>query len=787
MSISKRIREKVATSISRIDETETFLWLKLLRPVSTEFVEIESLHSELWRTEYGSLEIDASGQTLTFTFNFNKVKAFKLTQRKLLLKSRTNPVFFDFGNISVSNVKISFDQDLRQTFAAKITVEGTAIHFNIKEQKKKEISGELTSEIINLEKHLLNSDNYPNKSKSKTAGTKTINYYIKEPEIIDCLSRLKPEIYNLELLTQLEHSKSDNPIESTKIELLDKTIELKRIDEQELKLKEQLYSPFEFNPQITSSNFTLHSDLFPWNAQQAKIKIPGFGEPVKTELSVFYEKDSSEPFRKEKATKAFLVDEIDKIIQPKTNISPEEEGLLFKGLYPFQMKGAKFLTSNSKVLLSNAPHTGKTVQAIFGIRYLIKKREIKHCLVVIDENSSDNTSISSKAGSQFDWLAKLQKFTPELSSRLVDSKTADFNAALSDNSQIQIISYEVLLQALGTGKLKKNIVKRFECLILDNAERAKIFQSELVQLIELTKPKFNWIITNLNKKDYAENLSNELNPEILLNYKFDEIRPQLPDIIESEYWIDLEGEHRDEFHQALFHAKNSLQDIQATGNPFRFQSQLFFYIHQLNQSSNFPADNIDSKKAKLLLNHINSIKSFNNKVIIFSQYDKAGIQKLSTLFEKKGIGYRKYSQGMTATALTRAIIDFEKDASITALLADTQIIKTQPHIGYAPYIIHFDQWWTPVLKWDLENRIKNFANKPITILNYFTINTLDEKIRSVLFAKGMLDRQKFGTIGADAFSKILSEEEWTKIFELEKVKKPSAKEEGDDNTQDKAD
>jgi hypothetical protein len=782
MSISKRIRAKVASSISRIDETETFLWLKLLRPVNTDFREIESFVSELWRTEYISLDIEAAVQSLTLTFDFNKVKTFKLTQKKLLLKSKTNPVFFDFGNISVSNIKISFDQDLRQSFAAKITVEGTAVHFNIKEQKKKEISGELTSEIINLENHLLNSS----KSKSKAESIRTINYLIKEPEIIDCLSTLKPEIYNLKLLTRLEHSKSDSPIADTKIELLDKPVALKAIDEHELKLKEeQLSSPFEFNPQITTANITLHSDSFPWNAQQAKIKIPEFNEPVKTELSVFYEKDSSEPVRKEKVTKAFLVDEIDKIIQPKTNISQEEEDLLFKGLYPFQIDGVKFLASNSKVLLSNAPQSGKTVQAIFGIRYLIKKREIKHCLVVTDDNSFDNFSISSKTGSLFDWLEKLQKLTPEISSIFVDPKTRDFNAALSDNSQIQIISYETLFRALGSGKLKKDILKKFQCLIFDNAEGAKKYQNELVRLIDIVGPKFNWIITNLNKEDYAENISRELNPDILLSHKFDEIRPQLPPIIESVCWIDLEKEHRDEFLQALFHAKNSLQDIQATGNPFRFQSQLFFYIHQLNQSSNFPADNIDSKKSKLLLNHINSIKSHSKKAIIFSQYDKAGIQKLSTLFEREGISYRKYSQGMTPTALTRAIIDFEKDASITALLADTQIIKAQPYIGYAPYIIHFDQWWTPVLKWDLENRIKNFADKPITILNYFTINTLDERIQSLLLTKGMLDRKASGNIGADAFSKILSEEEWSKIFELEKVKKPSPKK--DNNSEEKTD
>jgi hypothetical protein len=114
------------------------------------------------------------------------------------------------------------------------------------------------------------------------------------------------------------------------------------------------------------------------------------------------------------------------------------------------------------------------------------------------------------------------------------------------------------------------------------------------------------------------------------------------------------------------------------------------------------------------------------------------------------------------------------------LLADSQAVKTKSHIVYAPYIIHFDQWWVPVSRWNLENKIYNKFNKPINVLNYFTISTLDEEIRSVLFSRKMLNRETSGKIGPDAFSKILNEDEWIKIFGLEKkVKPPEEKQEND--------
>ena len=790
MSVTKKIRAKVASSISRIEETESFLWIAVLRAGELDYREIDIFIPELWPTDNINLRIYPPDLTLTTAFSFNKVKTLRLAQKRLILKSKINPVFFGFGNISVSNIDISFENKLKQYFAVKIIVDGTPAYFRIKDQITKEVSGKITASIVNTEHQLHNAVKYFNDGKTNLFGNKkddakVVNYVIKEPEITDCLSRLRPRIYNIELLSRLDQTASVDPSTSKKIDLLDKSISINRIDEKELKFNQELiFSPFEFSSQISYGGLNVRSDLFPWTARQINIKIPEFKDRGKTKLSVFYESNPSQPVTNEKSTKAILAKNINKIIQPKMDLSPEEENKFFEKLYPFQVQGVKSLSNNERVLFSNEPGLGKTVQAIFAIKYLIKKREIKTALVVTNDFSAGSIDINEKTGSNYGWTGALHRFAAELSFNNIASDITDINNELDKDFQIQIITYEMLSRAVTKNLLKKGTLKKFDCLIFDEAEHLKD-QKEFAKFIDLIKPKFKWIITSLAKEEFIDNISPVQNPAAFINHSFDEIEQQLPDIIESNYWVDLEKEHQNELQQTLFLAKNSLQDIQATGNPFRFQSQLFFYIHQLNQVCNFSMDNIESNKTRLLLSHAKALKSHNKKVLIISQYDKAGIQKLAKLLEGENISYKRFSQGMNPAELSKAVSEFENDDSITAFLADSQIFKSKSQVVYAPFIIHFDQWWSPISKWDLENKIKSKAKKPIIALNYFTKDTLEENIQSVLFSKGLLDRKNFGNIGADAYSKLLSEEDWSNIFGLEKISKPTTGEKASDDTPEK--
>jgi hypothetical protein len=784
MSVAKRLRAKVASSVSKIEETETFLWNKFLRVGELDYREIEIFSTELWKTDDITLIVKVQGGITPFKFNFNKVKNLKLSSKKLALKSKTNPVFFGLGNTSVTNINISFDQKLKQLIAVRITEEGTSIYLKIKGQGEKEASYELTSRLINLEDHLLSGEKYFNSIKGyslsvKTGAIKDINYYFKPPKVIDYLSQLKPEIYNIELLSPLTHSITGTAVSNTKINLLDIPLSTSKINYHKLDIEEDsLYSPFNFTPQIITGALSLYSDLFKWNTNRFSIKIPNFDAPLKTDISIFYKGGSSSPAIIESDVEILLVDKINKIIQPRIELSQEEEQIFFEKLSNYQIEGSKFLATNNNALLADELGLNKTIQALFAIKFLLMKREIKSVLIIANKNSTGDLNISAKTGSFYGWLGHLQKFAPELACSCIDSESVDINSELGNDSMIKIIPYTILYKALTSNNLKKDIVRKYDCLIFDDAENLKIYQNNFSQFIDMVSPNFCWMLSGMEIKEYSDNLLAEFKPTVLLSHRYNEVRDQLPGINETDFWLTLDKEQQYEYDQLIFLARNSLKEILSTGNPFRFQSQLFFFIHQIKQICNFSSDEIDSNKTKLLLSHIHCLKSYKKQVIIFSQYDKSGTQKLTRLFDRENIKYKMSSQKMTPGELAREISGFEKDTSFTVFLEDSQTMKSSTHVVYAPYIIHFDHWWTPISRWNLENKVKNNSDKTLTVLNYFTKNTIDENILGILFNKQLLDRETSGNIGPDAFSKILNEEEWKKIFDLDKEENFSQKKKG---------
>lgn len=788
MPIIRKIRAKVASSVSGFEEPETFLWIKLLRDGEIDYREIETFSTSLWETNNIPLKIDFNEKTSTVTFNFKKIKKLKLTSNKLKLRSKTHPIFFDFGNISVSNNKLSSDQDVNVPFAARIVEENGSIFLRVKNEKNKEVSRELTSKLIDLNNKLYTTTknfSHKNAELKKTDNSKNFTYIINAPQIINYFSQYKPKIYNTKLFSKLEYSDLGKVINSNKLDLLDKLISIKTIDINKLKFKKDLpHKPLKSIPRTNISETEKGEDIFPWKMQHVKLKMPSLNQQGERDSSLTKEKDPPAAINKtaEKITEP--LNKINRNIKPKVNVRIKAEEITSDDFFSFQTDGAKFLLSNNVVLSVNEPGVDHKVQVILAIKKLLKGKEIKSALIVANHYSIGDTAISEKIGSNYGWYGNLKEFAPELDSNIVNSSALDILSDIAKPFQVQIVSYSLFATMLRSEKFKKEPLKNFECLIFDCDYCFRDNQDDIVKFINFVRPKFNWIITNLERDEYTKNISPALVPDVTLSHSYDEIRKQLPVINETEFWLDLEHGHHNEYNNTLFLARNSLQNILETGNPFRFQSQVFFYIHQLSQASNIPADNNGSNKTKLLLYHISSLKSHNKRAIIFSQYDKAGIQEIAKLLSKEKISYIKYSQGMNPNELSKAVSEFERDQSVTVFLADTRAMKTKSNIVYAPYIIYFDQWWAPISRWDFENKIYKKFNKPITVLNYFTQNTLDEEIRRVLLDKKLLDRETYGNTGADAYSKLLDEDEWIRIFGLEKKIQPPIDKKDDENDSD---
>lgn len=265
MHLVRKLRSKIATSVSKIEETDTFLWQKPIRGVAVEYQEIDLFYPELSNTDFISLSINIQDKTSTFKFRLNKIKIMMLSSQRLKLKTKTNPVFFGFGNHSVSNININFSQDRKQFFTAKISKDNKLLSSKSSIDSTQAYTSSLQKAEINF-----------------------IDYKINEPNIIDYLSQLKPEIYNIELLSPLEHPGTINS-SNTKVNLLEVEPQLLNFDNNQLKFKEELlYSAFKFNPHINTGELNQYSELFPWNTSQVKIKIPEFNNKSQLNISVFY-------------------------------------------------------------------------------------------------------------------------------------------------------------------------------------------------------------------------------------------------------------------------------------------------------------------------------------------------------------------------------------------------------------------------------------------------------------------------------------------------------------------
>ncbi len=788
MSIYKKIRKSTATKISNLESTETFLWNKWIREPLTEDRELEPFIKRLWDTSKIVVSIDNPGLD-KFTFKFKKIKIYKSAQRLLDLKSKTNLIFFGFGTFQTTNINISFNQELKQYFSTTIEYDGPALSFKIKDHRKKEYTTLLTpftkdisgsfnksgkseenditpvKEIeIKEEKTLINKID----SEIKVKKTIEVNYNFDIPKVVDYLSELIPKVYNIDLLNSFEELNSKGKIYQTKIELLEDKASL--IDQKftDLLMKPEIkLAKINHNFIIVIEKKEYFSELFPWDIIDKKISLKKLLAESNKAAAFIYDSNSTKPFSYETTIKKIEDENIDKLLQPDIDLSEGDKEELLKGLYPFQKDGVMFLVENHIALLCDELGLGKKMQALSALKYLFKRRDIKTALIITNYFLIGNKQFNEDTGNSYGWEGQLNKFAPTLTHSVIASESKEIDSELNQTAQIFIASYDILVKATDENLVDKDKLKTFDCIIFENPEVLNDYKKRIQKLIKSIQPKFLWMISNFDNLEFKEKVLAELTPKAVLKRTKEEVGDQIPDPVRQEYWVEMDKDQKNEYDQALSYTQNQITDVVQTGNPYRFQSKVFLSLHQLKQVTNFSIRNIISSKGHIIASQLKSIAQNKKQAVVFSQYDKYGTQKLIELFNQEGINYIKYLPGMPQNELENSIKKFEKDKSITVLLAGLQATITKVSLAYAPYIIHFDQWWVPITQWQLEEKITGKENKlPITVISYLTRNSVDEKLREKLFEKELLNKNLTDTIGPELFSKLISEKEWMDIFNM---------------------
>ncbi len=456
----------------------------------------------------------------------------------------------------------------------------------------------------------------------------------------------------------------------------------------------------------------------------------------------------------------------------KTNLqfSPQQ----VEGLYQFQRTGVEFLINKDFALLADDHGLGKSIQAIYALKIMFSKKRIKKALILTNTQEFGSKTLTNLSGNPEGWEGQFYNFAPELS--INEIPTNNDLVHIKKSAEILLIDIQLFRENIENGNLTKDFLDKFDCLLLDDFHNIKTvhFISEIFADLSI---KFLWLtaaIAGNNSKMIYDNFSslvNELfrtkltNDELIsfvLGRKKEEVKDELPARIYHNKWFDLTEEQNKEYEIAIQEAEINIYSTIERGNYYIVRPQIFSLLHQLLQVCNFASKEFMNSKAKYLLDHI---LNSDEKIIILSQYEKLGLDRIEKLLQSHEIKYSIIKAGMKEAAIQSAIQCFKED-KVRIFLVDSKAVQKKFSPGIFSTIIHFDNSWNPASVWQIEDKIEMNGNSPVNIYTYRTRNTVEEKIYKLLAKSGLMQLKIYDGFSPTTLSDLIPTEELLSPFNI---------------------
>lgn len=789
MSLYRKLRAKAASSISSFEQAEDFLWNRWLRvpPVIEE--EVGSLSSRLNPNDKLHRKIPFPSH-FGFDIILPKSRVFRLRNKSFTTKSRVIRIFFGLGETYVENYISRLFGETEILFSGEIMSEGSDQYISSKAMNSASSVQRMNTDINTIDfldsvrddpkKYWSSPDSTSNggheNGVSEFKGKKiSTNFpltrsdyfdpWIEYPGTTDLLKPMYPEVFKLKLLELGPDGKES----AVKIELLEKypDVDLLPCNNFGVVIKmTEYFSGFDNYGGVATYSFP--DKLF-----VKRTSINGY------EINNILPQTKKQELNRLRLAEEIATTDIDSTsvfnsLQPEVEISDELKSALYEDLADYQIEAAEYLTVNRRALLTGKPGAGKSVEAVAALRYLFRKREVKNVLILSDEVFISGEEISSATGNITGWEAVINKFAPELSDLVIVRDSASAADKNGNDKAVQIFSHQVFFEKLAEKLTSVPPKVKFDCIIIDEVQLLSKNKQRLQSILDKTDINYLWILTSMKVESIKEIFSASLLSDSHFETKFKRDEDKPVNIIRQNFWTSLDKDQKMEYDISLFDGKNGMIDIYKTGNPYRLQSKILMVLHNLNQVCNFYSDKDDSPKSRLLLHHIDTISSRKQKAVIFTQYDKQGVKKIAAVLEKKNISFLILKRGMNHAEIKETEEKFNKDDSVSVLIADSHANGINFSGLITDYVIHFDRWWIPAAQWTLDREFlssRENDEKPLVIYNYLTKDLIEEKIIRLLNSKGLLESAVFDTYGIDKFNRLITGEEWLKMFDLAVEKK----------------
>ncbi len=768
----RQLRRKLASSISVIQEGEDFLHNSWLRVPPHDSVSIGEISSIILDTSYINFSIEKPFLSKHF-FKLGKTILYPEDLNYLFGKVGTNPVFFQLLYVPSKVIYHPHIEPKPSGYSAK------QIKFQMKKAANRDVGVK-----FNLQKPT------------------DYLFRLTEPDIKDYLQNLKTKVVKIELLNTEDPLSEGNDTVIEEINVKDfnnvtREINLRSLGKPILK-------------KIKIDNVYKIPKLY-------KIKVPGMGK-YKTTVSTFelpqlkiaaVSKSPLLNFTPPSVSSAVLRFSSTKTInynttdvqnvfhQPGAMVDELNESsnvsevlkLILKTthkvqwekrrdpeiiLNKFEDENARFLAENDRAFLAEEPGLHKIKESFAALKFLFNNRIINSTLIVLPAGFLGYSENVKQLGVSFGWIGNLEKYCSDMSYSVIRGDDDERLDAWNKSAHIHIVDHKTFLNDHNSSILKKQRLVNFDCVIIDEVQELLDSSDKSKSVLKEINSNILWALSSI----VGDNILNLLNEYLNDNCRIEERKVRfLTDVTEEyavinqeEFWLEPNEHQRIEYKETFVECRKDLKRVLESGNPFRYQSNIFILIHKLFQVQNYAQGYDTSPKSELLMQHIKTIERNLKKVIVITQYDRLGTKKIEWLFDQNKISYITVPTSLSGDEMEKAVSLFKSRKSITVFLTNAKISRLNFRDFVVPYIIRFDSWWNPALLWQTKNLFdlsesKNGENV-INVFTYKMLDTIDELIKRILISKNLIDDNIISVMRPTTVNDLISIDEWLKIFDM---------------------
>jgi SNF2 family DNA or RNA helicase len=484
-------------------------------------------------------------------------------------------------------------------------------------------------------------------------------------------------------------------------------------------------------------------------------------------------------------------------------------------LYNYQRLGTMYsITNGAGVLLADEMGLGKTLQAIATAVFLKSKGLASNALIV------------TPASLKFNWPLEIEKFTDE-PYVVIDSKKPDDRIAqwLRNDVFFTVVNYELLLEDLFGGrklKAKKGetadqIARRkkrmataekrqrilgdvrrrtWDFMAIDEAQAIKSHNSARTKNVKLLKAKFRMALTGTPMDGRLEELhsimdyvmpgllgsktrffqkhvetdffgrvtgykrmsevSEKIQPFFIRRLKKDVLQ-DLPDKIYQNRMVVLSPKERKIYDELADHGHEATEDVDA-----------IVALIRCKQFCNWPVQVDEDCKVSSKMDSFKEIleevvQMNGHKMLVFSQY-KTQVNILVDVFDDMGLKYLRIDGDTPKLRRAEMQNEFNTDKSID-LMVGTDAMSAGLNFTAADYVVNYDDRWSPMVMAQREDRCHRIGQRNVVnVVNFICRDTIEERIRGVIYAKNKVTAQVLGDETDDMILKRLGPKDMAKLL-----------------------